>query len=235
MAVKEISLTIPTDYSTISLKKYLALQKDLDNYRDDAEAMGALILYHLCGLSPEYLKGLSIEDYNSIRIELEQFISNTELPLQRIIEVNGKEYGFEPNLSQMSYGAYADITKHDVIAIDDNWAKVMSILYRPVTKKLNDTYEIAPYNPKDVDSKIWEEVGMDIHFGALFFFVRLSIDLLNSTLKSLTQNPEIHPNIKSILARSGQLIQQSMSWQKAISSNMTQLPKNPLRSEEHLL
>jgi hypothetical protein len=227
MAVKEISLTIPTDYSTISLKKYLALQKDLDNYRDDADAMGALILYHLCGLNPEYLNGLSIEDYNSIRYELEQFITNTELPLQRIIQVNGVEYGFEPNLSQMAYGAYADITKYDTIAIDDNWSKVMSILYRPITKKLSDTYEIATYNPKDVDYKIWEEVGMDIHFGALFFFVRLSIDLLNSTLKSLTLNPEIHPNIKSILARSGQLIQQSMNWQKAISSNTTKLRKNP--------
>ena len=226
MAVKEISLTIPTDYSTIPLKKYLALQKDLDNYRDDEEAMGALILYHLCGLSPEYLKGISIEDYNIIRLELEKFISNTELPLQRIIEVNGIEYGFEPNLSQMAYGAYADITKYDTISIDDNWAKIMAILYRPVTKKMGDTYEILSYNPKEIDWKMWEDVGMDVHFGALFFFVRLSIDLLNSTLKSLTESPETHPNIKSILARSGQLIQQSLNWQKAISLNTTKLPKN---------
>jgi len=91
---------------------------------------------------------------------------------------------------------------------------------------MGDTYEIAPYNTKNVDWKMWEDVGMDVHFGALFFFVRLSIDLLNSTLKSLTESPEIHPNIKSILARSGQLIQQSLNWQKAISSNMTKLPKN---------
>ena len=47
MAVKEISLTIPTDYSSITLKKYLALQKDLDNYRDDEEAMGGVILGNL--------------------------------------------------------------------------------------------------------------------------------------------------------------------------------------------
>ena len=226
MAVKEINLTIPTDYSTISLKKYIALQKDLDNYRDNDEAMGALILWHLCGLSPEYLKGLAIDDYNSIRAELEKFLYQTELPLQRIIEVNGVEYGFEPNLSQMSYGAYADITKYENIAINDDWANIMSILYRPIQKKNGDVYQIKPYNPEDVDSKMWLEVGMDVHFGALFFFVRLSIDLLNSTLNSLTQNSEIPHNIKSILAKSGPLIQQSMNWQKATSLNLTKLPKN---------
>ena len=64
MAIKEINIQVPTDYSTISLKKYLALQKDLDSYRDDEEAMGAFILWHLCGLSPEYLKGLSIKAAN---------------------------------------------------------------------------------------------------------------------------------------------------------------------------
>ena len=225
MAVKEISLTIPTDYSSITLKKYLALQKDLDNYRDDEEAMGALILWHLCGLSPEYLKGISIEDYSYIRGELEKFISNTELPLQRTIYIGEVEYGFEPNLSQMSYGAYADITKFDKIELDNNWAKIMAILYRPVTKKNGDTYQIKPYNPSEVDSKIFEEVGMDVHFGALFFFVRLSIDLLNSTLNSLKEMEAPH-NIKSILARSGQLIQQSTNWQKVTSLNSMKLPKS---------
>jgi len=225
MAIKEINLTIPTDYSTISLKKYLSLQKDLDNYRDDEEAMGALILWHLCGLSPEYLKGISIGDYNNIREELEGFINKTELPLQRIIEIDGVEYGFEPNLSQMSYGAYADITKFDKIELDDNWAKIMSILYRPVIKRNGDVYQIKSYNPSETNPAIWQEVGMDVHFGALFFFVRLSIDLLNSTLSSLTEMEAPH-NIKSILARSGQLIQQSMNWQKVTSLDTMKLPKN---------
>lgn len=35
--VKEITLTIPTDWSGVSLKKYLTLQNDLKNYADDEE------------------------------------------------------------------------------------------------------------------------------------------------------------------------------------------------------
>jgi len=85
--VKEITLTIPTDWSGVSLKKYLILQKDMKNYGDDEEAQTALMLSHLCGLDAEYIKSLSIEDYNTVRMTLEGFITNTEYPLQKIIKI----------------------------------------------------------------------------------------------------------------------------------------------------
>jgi hypothetical protein len=62
------------------------------------------------------------------------------------------------------------------------------------------------------------DVSMDVHFGALFFFVHLSMDLLNSTLNSMTQT-EYPANMKLILERSGALIQQSFL------SPMETLPK----------
>ena len=46
----EITLKVPTSYSDISLKQYLALQKEMENYKDDEEAVTAVMLYHLCGL-----------------------------------------------------------------------------------------------------------------------------------------------------------------------------------------
>ena len=85
----------------------------------------------------------------------------------------------------------------------------MNILYRPIVKKQGELYTIKPYVPNDDDSK-WLSVGMDIHFGALFFFVHLSIDLLSSTLKS-TMAMDLPPNIKSILARSGNHIPQYLN------------------------
>ena len=35
---KEIEITVPTDYSAVSLKKYLKIQEDLETYKDDKEA-----------------------------------------------------------------------------------------------------------------------------------------------------------------------------------------------------
>jgi hypothetical protein len=208
---KEITLTIPTDWSSVSLKKYLTLQKDMSNYADDEEAQTALMLSHLCGLNAEYINSLSIEDYNTVRTALEGFVNDTEYPLQKIIKIDGKEYGFEPNLSQMAYGAYVDISKFGQLTIDDNWSKIMSILYRPITDKKGDMYSIEAYKG-EIDDKLFLSVGMDVQFGALFFFVNLLMDLLSGTLKSLKVEG-LPPNIKSILEKSGEITKRLLNLQ----------------------
>ena len=209
MAIKEIELKVPTSYGDISLKRWLTLQNDLKNYQDDDNAVTAVMFLHLCGLDPNYLKSIAVDDYALIKSELESFISNTDLPLQRIITIDNKQYGFEPNLSQMSYGAYADITSHKQLTIDDNWAKIMDILYRPIVRKKGEMYSIEPYRG-EINPDKWLEVGMDVHFGALFFFVNLLMDLLKGIL-NYTMEMEFPHNIKSILERSGQLIPLSLN------------------------
>jgi hypothetical protein len=209
--VKEVTLTIPTDWSSVSLKKYLILQNDLKNYADDAEAQTALMLSHLCGLDAEYLHTISMEDYNMIKESLEGFVNNVEYPLKKIITINDKEYGFEPNLSQISYGAYVDISKYGQLNIDENWSKVMSILYRPIVDKKGDMYSIQAYKG-EIDDKLFLNVGMDVQFGALFFFLNLSTDLLSVTLKSLKVEG-LPPNIKSILEKSGEITKRLLNLQ----------------------
>jgi hypothetical protein len=209
--IKEITLTVPTDWSGVTLKKYLTLQKDMKNYGDDEEAQTALMLSHLCGLNAEYINSLSIEDYNTVRMALEGFITNTEYPLQKIIKIGDKEYGFEPNLSQMAYGAYVDISKFGELTIDDNWPKIMSILYRPIVSKKGDMYTVEAYKG-DIDEKLFLSVNMDVQFGALFFFVNLLTDLLSATLKSLKVEG-LPPNIKSILEKSGEITKRLLNLQ----------------------
>lgn len=209
MAIKEIELKVPTSYADVTLKKWLELQSELEAYKDNEQAVTALLMYHLCGLDPKYLPKIAVDDYVLVKSELESFLSNTDLPLQRIIKIDGVEYGFEPNLSQMSYGAYADITQYKNLNIDTNWAKIMSILYRPIKHKKGDMYSIEAYDG-EMREEMFLKVSMDIHFGALFFFVNLLMDLLKDILKS-TMAKDIHPNIKQILERSGQLIPHSLT------------------------
>jgi uncharacterized protein (UPF0248 family) len=214
--IKEIEIKVPTDWTGISLKKYLELQTDLETYKDDDAAVTAIMLYHLCGLDLKYLNAIPVETYSEIRDTLALFTNGIEIPLKRVINIDGIEYGFEPNLSKMAYGAYVDISKYQTMAIDKNWANIMSILYRPVKHKKGEMYSIDTYTGIDNSAKFLN-VGMDIHFGALFFLLNLSMDLLNSTLNS-SMAMELPPNIKSTLARSGGLIQQLLNWQKGIFS-----------------
>ena len=205
-----------TDWKDITLKRYLDMMSDIESYKDDQEAVDALMLHHLCGIPYEEIPNVSTESYKVLKSKLSQFLKPEDMELQRFVIIDGVEYGFEPNLSTITYGAYADISQYDTVSIDKNWAKIMSILYRPVTKKdKHGLYTIQQYDGK-IDEKKWLEVTMDIHFGALFFFLNLQMDLMKDTLNSLMEK-ELPHNIKSILAESGKAIQQYSTLLKATS------------------
>jgi hypothetical protein len=202
---KEIKVVVPNKWSAVTLRTYLNMQKDLDSYKDNEDAMTALMFHHLCKVPIDWIQQFDIQTYTNIKSELAQFLGNVEHPLKKIITIDNVEYGFEPNLSNMSYGAYVDISKYDELAINDKWAEIMSILYRPITKKNGQYYDIAVYSG-NIDSDKFLDVTMDIHFGTLFFFKDLLKDLLSDTLKSLKDLEEIPHSIKLILERSGDLI-----------------------------
>jgi hypothetical protein len=166
------------------------------------------MMYHFCNLDFDTIKGLSINSFNDITEKLSRFEVPDTLPLQRFVTIGGVEYGFEPNLSKMSYGAYVDIAQYEELTIDKNWGKIMNILYRPITSKKGELYTIEPYTGRD-DWEKWLDVRMDIHYGALFFFINLHRDLVNATLNSLKGEGVIPQSILSILERNGNLTPQS--------------------------
>jgi len=221
---KEVKITVPTDYSAINLRKYITIQNDLESYSDDSQAQDAFLLYNLCGITPEVARALDNETVEKIKKDLYKLLNKTDYELQKFITIDDVEYGFEPNLSQMAYGAYLDISKIETLTLDKNWPKILSILYRPVKKKQGVLYEIENYNSdKVLDTEKWYDVNMDFHFGCFFFFNRIYLDLLNDIRKSLMEEVLTNPNqpqhIKSILRTSGEVINQLQSSQTMTSLN----------------
>ena len=213
---KEIKITVPTDYSAVSLKKYLKIQDDLETYKDDKEAQDAFLLYNIIGLTPEVIIKLDSDTITSIKDDLYKFLGKTDFQLQKFVTIDGVKYGFEPNLSKMAYGAYLDLSSYQNIGIDKNWASIMNILYRPVTDTRGALYSIETYSSDNKENKDkWLDVPMDVHFGCFFFFNRISKELSKDTLKSLREqaleDPEVSPHIKRILQESGALINRLLS------------------------
>lgn len=213
---KEIEITVPTDYSAVSLKKYLKIQEDLETYKDDKEAQDAFLLYNIIGLTPEVIIKLDSDTITSIKDDLYKFLGKTDFELQKFVTIDGVKYGFEPNLSKMAYGAYLDLSSYQNIALDKNWASIMNILYRPVTKTKGALYSIEPYsNDKQDNTDKWLDVNMDIHFGCFFFFNRILKELTKDTLKSLREealeDPAVNLHTKRILQESGALINRLLS------------------------
>jgi hypothetical protein len=213
---KEIRIEVPQNWKGVTLKDYLALRKDMETYKDDDEAIVACLFHHLCHFPLEYLQQMDIDTYIAIKKDVVRFFNNTEYPLQKFITIDGVKYGFEPNLSQMAYGAYVDISKYDNVGIDDKWAEIMSILYRPVVKESGALYDIKPYTGELYPEK-FTDTTMDIHFGAVFFFNSLLKDLLNATQKSLMQElaeMDLPLKLKQTLQESGALTALSYNWHK---------------------
>lgn len=93
------------------------------------------------------------------------------------------EYGFIPKLDEMSYGEYLDLVAYSK-DMWNNMPTIMSILYRPITKRKGLEYQIKPYSGTNQDTvDMFEElITMDAVFGATSFFLDLQMDLLNATL-----------------------------------------------------
>jgi len=198
-----LEINVPKNWSAVTLRKYLELIKDMEVYKDTPEAIDAALFHHLCGVQPNYLSKLDISIYTDIKEKLYKLMAVDDLPLKNKVLIDGVEFGFEPNLGEMEYGAYLDLQVFKEVRIDENWCKIMNILYRKVTNKIGGLYEIETYSAKD-NSEKFLDVTMDVHFGAMFFFLHTYLDLLKDTQNSLKKELLVSlPNMKSILQKSG--------------------------------
>jgi hypothetical protein len=222
MSEQIVSVTIPQSWSEITLEKYLKYRKNLDMFKDDEDYNEQTLLIALdilCGVDIKYITQIGLDNLKLIQEDLSSFMGKTDFELQRLITVNGIEYGFEPNLSNIAYGAYLDISKHDTIAIDNNWQKIMAVLYRKVKSKSGKYYDIEPYTGNE-DYEWVKNTTMDINYGCLFFFINLSKDLVLSTLKSLKKEEwETHQLLKSIMGKNGEGMLQLLSSQTETSQS----------------
>ena len=218
---KTIEVTVPTSWSAVPFKKYLSLQRDLEDNKGDELAQEHFLFYHLTGMTPDILSGLDTNTYTQIKSDLWGFLGQADFELKRIIEVEGIKYGFEPNLAKMAYGAYLDLSSYKDLQLNEDWKDIMTILYRPLTTKVGELYEIEKYSGfKAWEVDKWDEVGMDIHFGCFFLFRNILKDLQVDTLKSLKNQVGTLANGDSISERSGEVINRLHTLQETVFSTL---------------
>ena len=119
-----------------------------------------------------------------------------EHPLTRRLSFRGQEYGFVPNLEEMSFGEYIDLDTY--LSDMQMLHKTVGVLYRPITKTKGDYYEVEPYNGTDG----YSDFPLDVALGATLFFYRLSNKLLKSTPTSSDKEMGAYPPPPT-LVRSG--------------------------------
>ena len=102
----------------------------------------------LTDIPKRLVQELALSDVVNIMSKIGELQEKQDTKLKNLIEINGVEYGFHPDLSEITLGEYADIEQFLKDGIDNNLPELMSVLYRPIKEKHKDSgiYIIDAYD-----------------------------------------------------------------------------------------
>ena len=171
--VKEFKLI--NSWEEVTLEKWLQLI-DFETGTKTEEATETIAA--LSNIPKQLVKELALSDVAVIMSRIAELQQEQDTKLKRIIEINGIEYGFHPDLDSISLGEYADIEQFIKNGIEKNLPELMAVLYRPVKLKKNDIYIIDAYDG-DIRLRTEEMKQMSAHQvqSALVFFYTLGKEL----------------------------------------------------------
>lgn len=110
-------------------------------------------------------------------ISLSELLTQEVDSLVRKFKYDGVEYGFIPNLDNISTGEYIDLNSY--LKEGTELHRIAAILYRPITESKGDMYRIEEYGGTEKYMDVMREVDFRVVVSAMFFFSILGKSLLS--------------------------------------------------------
>lgn len=173
--MQEIKITIPTSLDDISLRDYLSFISIGEDVSDDTKER--IALQKFCKIPFTLTNKITASQRKDLLAKLGVAL-NVQPDFRPTFKHNGIDYGFEPSLEDMTFGQFVDIDA--VKDYQKDLPKLLAILYRPITKRVANTYEIKPYTGNEEFQHI-EQWPASIGAGALLFFWTIGKHCLNAT------------------------------------------------------
>jgi len=173
----KVELIVPNSLNEVTLGQY----QEYIKLKDLSETELSLKMIEIfCNLKSEQVRYLKATDVRTVvTIISEMFDSKPSLV--NTFKIDGIEYGFIPNLDEMSFGEYIDL---DTFIGDwDNIEKAMGVLYRPVEIRKGNRYHIKEYEAGETEHL--KAMPLDAVLGSILFFYRLGNDLCKIMMNSL--------------------------------------------------
>ena len=223
----KLEISIPTELNEIKLSQYQAFLK-IAKDNDDAEFLNQKMVQTFCNIDLKDVAEIKYKDVLEITASIGRMFNVQSHKFINRFKLGGVEFGFIPDLDDMTFGEYTDLDSY--IGDWDNMHKAMAVLYRPIKRKgLNNTYEIEKYNGSITYSEVMKHAPLDAVFGANVFFYNLGNDLLKSTMTYLENNKEMQTILQQHNLESGGAgIAQSMLSLKETLQDLIELPSYQL-------
>jgi hypothetical protein len=220
----KVKILIPTSLSEIKLSQYQKFVK-IASENEEGKFLNQKLVQIFCNTDLNIVAKMKQKDLNFAVTTITELFN--KIPeLVTIFKINGTEFGFIPNLNDMSSGEYMDLDGYITDWEDSH--KSMAVLYRPIKQKLGSKYLIEQYEGTDKYSQTMLDAPMDVVLSSKVFFWTLGRELLKSTMDFLEGNNSMSLTKLRNSAKDGGGTPASMPYHRAMLEDLMKLPNYPL-------
>ena len=173
----ELKLNIPNSLNEITLGQYQEFEK-LDLTNDSIVHLKMIEIF--CKVPELVVRNINAKDVTEI-CDVINNMFDTKHQLINSFKLGKQEYGFIPNLDDMSFGEYIDLDTF--IGDTNNLHRAMNVLYRPIDLRQGNRYTLKEYDPDTNETA--KDFPLDAVLGAIVFFYSLGKDLSLTMMNSL--------------------------------------------------
>jgi len=227
----KIELKVPESLNEISLKQY---QKYIDivNNNTDEIFIAQKMIEIFCHVSLANVVKMKATSINELLAHFKS-IFEVERKFTNRFTLEGIDYGFIPNMEEITFEEYVDIEAN--ISDINKLQKALCVMYRPIKETKKDLYTI---HDKDYGSKFDEVLRfcpLDVALSAQVFFYDLGMELLQAIpvyLKQKTKSLTIS-QWKDNSTENGDGITQSLTYLTETLPSLTRLHGKDYSSALH--
>ncbi len=207
-------LNIPESLNEVTLSQYQKWVKIIDEEKISTFFQQKMIEI-FCDAELKKILQMKVKDVDEVTSNIDNLFNEKPLfvPTFNLGEI---EFGFIPQLDEMTFGEYIDLDNY--LTDWETMHKAMSVLFRPILHKRKGKYVIEEYQGSDTYNL--SEMPLNVVMGALVFFCNLRNELQKHILNYLkTQDQvEIPQGLKDSL-KNGIGINPSIPYHREILEN----------------
>ena len=190
----KIEINVPTTLNEITLGQYQKFLKIAEN-NPDGNFLNAKMIEIFCGIPLSDSYKLKMSSVTAIIEILSELLESTPKHQEKFT-IGSTEYGFIPDLNEMSLGEYIDLDNNA-----SNWHQMhvaMNVLYRPIKESRVGKYNILDYNI--TTSENLKDMPLGAAIGSLFFFYNLGMELSKHTILCSNNQQEMEAIQKQLIS-----------------------------------
>lgn len=227
----EVKLTVPTSLSEITLGQYQRFKRTADKFEETNDFLLQKMIECFCNVQLIHVLLIQRKSVLEVTAGINNLFHG-KYELQPTFKIKDVEFGFIPNLDNISQGEYVDLDNY--ITNWEDMHKAMAVLFRPIKDKKGDKYTIHDYQGTEEFADLMKYMPLDVALGAYVFFCHLGNELLISTLEFLRgEAVEMISQHKDSSALNGDGIIQSINSLTAKYGELMKSQENPFTSVLH--